>query len=410
MFAKEIITALRNGTVPNNGLEYLATGIESEMSELTSELHYVSSNHSSIRFIQGDYGSGKTFLSYKLAEIAKSKDFVVSTVVVSPTSHLSNLTSLYKSIIDNLKLGKKDEGSGFVDLLDSWAYSNFEKIKKVENLGNKNTDKNAIINSLSKNIEFELISTQNIHPAFAKCVLAYANAKLNRDSEKAKLAISWLKGIDKISSSEYSKELGVKGKLDNKDVFSFIKGLIYLVKNSAHNGLLIIFDEIETIQRLQNKKMRQDSYETLRSILDEIGLNNFKNLFLIFTGTPQFFEDKRFGIPSYPALYERIASPSKIYGESIKQPILKLKKLDEDSLIVISQKVIKLHSEAYNWIPQDRITDIVLKQLINYFAENFGVINTKPRDYLRSLVKLLDLILENPDEPISTFIKLSITN
>ena len=63
--AREIINALRNGTVPNEGLEYLATGIVTEIQELTNELDYISSGHSSIRFIHGEYGSGKTFLSLK---------------------------------------------------------------------------------------------------------------------------------------------------------------------------------------------------------------------------------------------------------------------------------------------------------------------------------------------------------
>jgi adenosylhomocysteinase len=186
--------------------------------------------------------------------------------------------------------------------------------------------------------------------------------------------------------------------------------LVYLIVDSGYKGLLIIFDEIETIQRLQNKKLRQDSYETIRTILDEVGLNNFNNLFFIFTGTPPFFEERRFGIPSYPALYERISEPNKIYGESIKQPIIKLKKLDEISLNEVSDKVIKLHGDAYKWDPQSKITKDVLNDLIIYFAENFGQINTKPRDYLRSLIKLLDLNLENPTEPVYKFVKLSTTN
>lgn len=407
--AREIINALRNGTVPNEGLEYLATGIVTEIQELTNELDYISSGHSSIRFIHGEYGSGKTFLSLKLAEIAKKKGFAITSVIISPTNHLSNLANIYKSIIENLKTSKRTEGSGFVDIIDAWSFSVFEKVKKIESSDGQHGDKNSIINSLSKNIEFELISSQNIHPAFAKCVLAYANSKINRNTEKARIAISWLKGIDKISNSEYSRELGVKGKLENKDVLSFIKGLVYLIVNSGYKGLLIIFDEIETIQRLQNKKLRQDSYETIRTILDEVGLNNFKNLFFIFTGTPPFFEERRFGIPSYPALYERISEPNKIYGESIKQPIIKLKKLDEISLNEVSNKVIKLHGNAYKWDPQSKITKDVLNDLIIYFAENFGQINTKPRDYLRSLIKLLDLTLENPTEPIYKFVKLSTT-
>lgn len=65
--AREIINALRNGTVPNEGLEYLATGIDTEIQELTNELDYISSGHSSIRFIHGEYGSGQDIFIFKIS-------------------------------------------------------------------------------------------------------------------------------------------------------------------------------------------------------------------------------------------------------------------------------------------------------------------------------------------------------
>jgi adenosylhomocysteinase len=374
---------------------------------LISELDFVQLGNSSIRFIQGEYGSGKTFLSLKLSEIAKRKGFAVSTVIISPSNLLCNLSDIYETIIENLAVKDKIEVSGFIDILDAWSYNHFSKVKKIEPHNNNSENSDSIVASLYKNIEYELVSAQNIHPLFAKCVLAYAKSKINRDYDKARMAISWFKGIDKISNFEYRKELGIKGKLENKDVLSFLKGLVYLIKDTGYNGLLLIFDEIETIQRLQIKKQRQESYETIRVILDEVGLNNFKNVFFIMTGTPQFFQDRKFGIPSYSALYERISEPSKVYGDSIKQPILKLKKLNEDFLIEISKKVIKLYGEAYSWDPQNKISDSIIKDLIKVFAENFGEINTKPRDYLRRLIKLLDLTFENQEESVYNFIKLS---
>jgi len=402
--AINIINALRNGIVPQEGLSYLVTGNEKEIQELTEELDYISEGYTAIRFIQGDYGSGKTFMSYKLAEIAINKGYAVSTVIISLTNILSNLTNVYKSIIDGLRIKGKTEGTAFVDILDKWSFNQFRKIKKIENSSiNYHEDDNFIL-SLSKNIEHTLISTQNIHPVFAKCVMAYATAKIRKDNDKARLAISWLKGVESISNSVYRNELGVKGKLENKDILSFLKGLINLITDSGHKGLLIIFDEIETIQRLQNKKHRQDSYETIRIIIDEVGLNSYKNTMFIMTGTPQFFEDKRFGIPSYPALYDRISSPTKVIGESIKQPIIKLKRLDENLLLDISKKIINLYKEAFDCDSILNITDINICEFIKVLSENFGEINSKPRDYIRRFVKLLDLRLEYPKTPISSFI------
>jgi hypothetical protein len=402
--ALKILNALRRGIVPQEGLSYLMTGNEKEIEELTKELEYIKEGNSTIRFIQGEYGSGKTFLSYKLAEIAINKDFAVSTVIISPTNNISDLTNIYKSIINGLKTKGKTEGAAFIDILDRWSFNQFERMKKIEKVPEKFQDNANLVSSLSRNIEHNLISTKSIHPVFAKCVVAYASAKINKEIDKARLSISWLKGIDNILNSEYRTELGVKGKFENKDILSFLKGLIYLITDSGYQGLLIIFDELETIQRISNKKHRQDSYETIRMIIDEVGINSFKNTMFLMTGTPQFFEDKRFGIPSYPALYDRISSPTRINGESIKQPILILKRFDESSLINISKKVFHLYKITSENHEVLEITDDNIKDFIKVLSENFGEINSKPRDYIRRFIKLLDLKIEFPERSIYSFI------
>lgn len=408
--SENILKALRIGAVPSYSLGNLAIGIDNELKELTTELNYISNGHSSIKFIQGDYGSGKTFLTQSLSEIARQKNFSVSTVVVSPTNQINNLSNIYRTIVDNLKTPKSKEGSGLTEIIDAWSFRIFDKTLKVEG-ANKNVKVDSkIINTLSENIEFELISSQNINPAFAKCIVAYAESKLLRNSDKSRMAISWLKGSDKISNSQFVKELGLKSKLENKEIFSLLKGLSYLIKESGYNGMLIIFDEIETIQRSQNKKLRQDSYEIIRSILDEVALDYFKNIFFIFAGTINFFEDKRYGIHSYQALYERISKPISIKGESPRQPILKLKKFDENMLRKISEKILELHSEVNNWNAKEKIDKVLIHEFISKSSQCFGEIYSKPRDYIRSFVNFLDLVNENPSSKASSFIDSSINN
>lgn len=406
--SENILKALRIGAVPSYSLRNLAIGIENELEELTSELNYISDNHSSIKFIQGDYGSGKTFLTQSLSEIARQNNFAVSTIVISPTNQINNLSNIYRSIVDNLKTPKSKEGSGLTEIIDAWSFKTFDKVLKVEGANKNSKIDDTIKKSLYESIEFELVSNQNINPAFAKCIVAYAESKLNRNSEKSRMAISWLKGSDRISNSQFVKEIGLKSKLENKEVFSLLKGLSYLIKQSGYNGLLIVFDEIETIQRSQNKKLRQDSYEIIRSILDEVALDNFRNIFFVFAGTISFFEDKRYGIHSYTALYERISKPISINGESLKQPILKLKKFDENMLRLISEKILELHSNANAWKANERINAQILEEFIQKCSLAFGEICSKPRDYIRSFIHFIDLVHENPTKKANSFIDSSI--
>ena len=93
---KDIINALRNGTVPAEGTEYIAVGIDEELKEIASQLEYVRKDKSAFKFIIGDYGSGKTFFSTAVREMAFSKNFVVSSVVISSEAPLHNFEELYR--------------------------------------------------------------------------------------------------------------------------------------------------------------------------------------------------------------------------------------------------------------------------------------------------------------------------
>jgi len=45
---KDIINALRNGTVPAEGTEYIAVGIDDELKEIESQLEYVRKDKSDL--------------------------------------------------------------------------------------------------------------------------------------------------------------------------------------------------------------------------------------------------------------------------------------------------------------------------------------------------------------------------
>lgn len=60
--ASNIIKALRNGTVPAEGTEKIAVGIEQELEQIESQLNDIQNGKTDFKFVIGDYGSGKTFL------------------------------------------------------------------------------------------------------------------------------------------------------------------------------------------------------------------------------------------------------------------------------------------------------------------------------------------------------------
>ena len=56
-----IVQALRAGVVPKLGLRHIQVGRVREIEELVKDMDRISDGGSAIRFIIGEYGSGKTF-------------------------------------------------------------------------------------------------------------------------------------------------------------------------------------------------------------------------------------------------------------------------------------------------------------------------------------------------------------
>lgn len=80
---REVIDALRRGTVPQRGLEVLAVGTEQFAGVLDDELDAIARGAGGFKAVRGEYGSGKTFLVRWLAERARRRGFATSEVQIS---------------------------------------------------------------------------------------------------------------------------------------------------------------------------------------------------------------------------------------------------------------------------------------------------------------------------------------
>ena len=82
---REIIDALRRGTVPQRGLDTFAVGMDRFQDAIDQELETVRGGGSVFKAIRGEYGSGKTFFARWLQERAKRLTFATAEVQISET-------------------------------------------------------------------------------------------------------------------------------------------------------------------------------------------------------------------------------------------------------------------------------------------------------------------------------------
>src|SRR5690606_22986152 len=108
---RDIIDALRRGTVPQRGLDQFAVGLERITAAVDDELQQVALGGSGFKAIRGEYGSGKTFVVRWLAERARRQGFATAEVQVSEgETPLHKLQTVYRRLCE--RLSTPDQAGG----------------------------------------------------------------------------------------------------------------------------------------------------------------------------------------------------------------------------------------------------------------------------------------------------------
>lgn len=382
-----IIKALRNGTVPAEGTEKIAVGIEQELEQIESQINEVQSGKTDFKFIIGDYGSGKTFFSTSVRELAFEKEFVVSSVVISQEAPLHKFEVLYRRIMDGMRIKENKNVPAFTFLLEEWLLKIEDKVIDIHDL-DPDEDREQFNIEMEKQISSELQVIGAIAASFSNVIRAFYTAKYNGDTAVSQAAVAWLKG-DKVPR-QYKTELNVTGEVTRDNAFEFFRALLHMIQATGYKGLLILFDEVETVQKLMTKQMRDNAYENLRLFIDEADSNGFPSCYFLYTGTNELMESER-GVKSLEPLHQRLKVEKDDRFRNLRQPVIYLNSFDREKLLLVARKVRDIHADVFSWKAQDKVTDAFIEGLVNEMTTAFGGdIEIKPRGFLRTLVDVLD--------------------
>ena len=83
-----IVQALRAGVVPKLGLRHIQVGRVREIEELVKDMDRIAEGGAAIRFVIGEYGSGKTFFMNLIRLVALEKGLVVMFADLAPDRRL----------------------------------------------------------------------------------------------------------------------------------------------------------------------------------------------------------------------------------------------------------------------------------------------------------------------------------
>lgn len=383
----KILNALRMGVIPDTMLEELIVSRREEVEEIILLLDKIKlEGISGVKFIKGEYGTGKTFLLNYIKQKAIQNNFVVASLSVTGGFNLSKFDGLYTEIMSSLEIDSlfHNKGTSFEEIFDKWL----KDIKKGKGL-----------NEGSKDIYSVITKLNDYNNAFAMVLLIYIRAKINNEYELSNIAASWIKG-DKNIPYELKKKLNIKGSIDIENAMNIFRGFLFLISLIGYSGMVILIDELELIMN-NRSDTRLKTYSNLRYIMDSCGAGEFENCCFIFAGTDELFNNAEKGIKSYDALNQRIGyniTNAKGSIFSIRNPLIELKEFSNNDFLSLTEKMINLHEDHYSHrVPVDisTIYNLVIIECNKVNKEKITI-----RNYLKKLLEILDLIEQNPDLPI----------
>ncbi|MCM3687698.1 BREX system ATP-binding protein BrxD [Kocuria rosea] len=392
---REIIDALRRGTVPQQGLDVLAVGLGRFETAIDGELDAVKQGAAQFKAVRGEYGSGKTFFSRWLTERAKKKNFATAEIQISETeTPLYKLEKVYRRIVENLSTPTVSSGA-FRDVIDGWLYVLGQDVQAAGTV-----DSADIQHRTDELLEKRLASVSKEAPAFAMALRAYRQMSASAKNAEADALLAWLGGQPHVSASA-RRSAGVRGELDHFGALGFLQGLLTVLRDSDYAGLVLVLDEVETLQRMRSD-VREKSLNALRQLMDEVDSGRFPGLYLLMTGTPAFYDGHQ-GVQRLAPLAQRVQTDfaTDVRFDNPRATQIRLHGFTPESLVEIGSRVRDIYAAGTEAAERIHavVDDAYIADLAGAVAGELGSrTGVAPRVFLKKLVAdVLDRVDQFPD-------------
>ena len=404
--ATVLMNSLKGGVVPRVGLPYITVGREAEISALLRDLDIVAEGGASFRFVVGRYGSGKSFLLQTIRNHAMGKNFVVADADLSPERRLQGTKgqglATYRELVSNLSTRTRPEGGALNLVLDRWISG----VQADVAASGVSPDDPAFTGEVEKRIYQVMADLQEmVHGfEFAKLLSMYYRAHIEGDDDTKALVIKWFRGEYR-TKTEARQELGVTSIISDDDWYDYIKLLARFLVGAGYAGLVVLIDELVNLYKIPNATSRQYNYEKVLTMYNDGLQGRAQYLGMIMSGTPQCVEDRRRGLYSYEALRSRLTQGrfGRAGAVDMMAPVIRLTPLTHEELLVLCEKLADIHAGLFGYartLTEDDLIEFLQLELGRVGSDT----HITPREVIRDLIELLDIMYQNPNETIASLL------
>ena len=379
-----IISSLRAGVVPRIGLQHIQVGRLDEVKAIISDLEKIQSSGSTVRFVVGDFGSGKTFFLTLANILAHNKNIVSTKVDITLEKTLysrdGRARATFSELMRNLSIKQKPDGGALKYILETWL-SDFLEMNEDERKGKLKE-------------ELAPLKTHIAGYDFIEVLNNYIQAYNSGDDRLLDSCLKWLRGEYRNITSAKSEISGIKIFINDENYYDYLKLYSVFFEIAGYDGLLVTIDELVNLTR-QQSTVRDRNYETILKIINDSLQGANSGLMFMFGGTPNSIFCERKGLYSYGALQTRLAK-NKFKNDKFKDysgPLIELDNLSPEEYLQLFKNIREVfaHGEKEEYLVTDSDLEIFLKIIYSQLGAEEHMTT---RDAIKSFVSILN-ILEN---------------
>jgi hypothetical protein len=411
--AKKMVRQLAAGTTPLEGVRFLNVGRERYFHEVERQLNDIAeAGGASIRFLNADYGHGKTHFIGMINSLALDRNWVTSYVKLSDAEgiRLDRFEQIYAGILRNClcrgiieehqQLYDPGDANGWPWILDKWVKKQLSLQERSGVDPNSDGARQRTQGALDL-----LLRKANVAGDFASAVRLYTRAAFNRasteDRRLQEAVIRWFS----CESVPDLRQHGVLAAITSKNAKQTLRSVIALLREFGFGGMAVFVDEAENAQQY-TKPRRRVAYQNLRELLDNVdgGVSGvgLTRAVCYVAATPVMFTGEK-GFREYPALQDRIEDikidiPGLHGLPDYRAVVLDLSRtpLTSDNRRELARRIRTIHGIAFSWQPENLITDDWLESLVSRFEQRMGE-HGGLRPLCRAVTKALEIAEQHPD-------------
>lgn len=378
-----MLNSLKGGVVPRVGLEYIAVGRKNEIQALLQDVSIIEQGGSAIRFIEGKYGSGKTFLLHTLRNHVMEKNFVVTDVELAADRRLAGNKgqglATYRKLISNMATRACPDHGALQLILDKWIDSLENEVVQYEGLvpGHEIFDVRVSqkIYKITSSMEEKVNGFD-----FGKVLASYYKGHRTGDMELQRRALRWLCG-EYGTRTDAKTDLGVNLIITDENWFDFIKLFADFVVKAGYAGLYVCLDELAALYELPSRLSREYNYNKLLSVCNDAMQGRASYMGIILGVTKEAMEDPARGVFSFGPLRARLAENTSC--------VIRLSVLEPGEMYVLLEKLSHIHGMLYGYTPGLEHGDYI------YFLKQQYGKNATVREMIQRYITFLNMIQQN---------------